>query len=85
MSWPDYAKSHLQLEGNFQLLTYGEICEFLQNRQEVLNDCDFLSFYHAMRRHRFENESLCQYDDMKNVFYKRIESYIKTRSKSFQI
>lgn len=82
---PDYAKSHLQLEGNFQLLTYGEICEFLQNRQEVLNDCDFLSFYHAMRRHRFENESLCQYDDMKNVFYKRIESYIKTRSKSFQI
>lgn len=72
---PNYNQPNLDENKDFKLLTYLQICEYLKDKIQELNDDDFMAFYHAMRRHSFECESLCQYDDMKNIFYTKIEEY----------
>ena len=61
----------------FKHITYSKICNFLKDRIDDLGDSDFKAFYYAMRRQSFKHESLCLYDDMKNIFYRRIEEYAK--------
>lgn len=72
---PNYNMPQLDNDKAFEPLTYRQICDYLEDKIVSLNDDDFTAFYHAMRRHRFDYESLCQYDDMKNIFYSRIEEY----------
>lgn len=74
---PNYNKPNLDENKGFKLLTYLQICEYLKDKIQELNDDDFIAFYHAMHRHSFECESLCQYDDMKNIFYTKIEEYFQ--------
>jgi hypothetical protein len=72
---PDYSKLSIVYEKKYKLLTYSQICNYLKDKIGVLGDDDFKAFYYAMRRNSFEHESLCLYDDMKNLFYSRIEDY----------
>ena len=72
---PNYNKPRLDENKTFKTLTYKEICDYLEDKIAILHDDDFLAFYHAMRRHSFKYESLCQYEDMKNTFYTQIEAY----------
>jgi hypothetical protein len=72
---PNYNMPQLDNDKAFKPLNYRQICDYLENKIATLNDDDFTAFYHAMRRHCFDCESLCQYDDMKNIFYSRIEEY----------
>ena len=80
---PDYSKLKIDNEKEFKLLKYSQICNYLKDKIGNLGDNDFMAFYYAMRRHSFEHESLCLYDDMKNIFYSRIEELhmnLKTNS-----
>lgn len=70
---PDYSKLDIDEEKGFKPLKYSQICYYLKDKIGILGDSDFMAFYYAMRRHSFEYESLCLYDDMKNIFYSRIE------------
>lgn len=70
---PDYSKLHIGNDKEFKLLKYSQICNYLKDKIDNLDDNDFMAFYYAMRRHSFEHESLCLYDDMKNIFYSQIE------------
>ena len=72
---PDYSKLNIGNDKEFKLLKYSQICNYLKDKIAILGDDDFKAFYYAMRRHSFKHESLCLYDDMKNLFYKRIEDY----------
>ena len=72
---PDYSKLNIGNDKEFKLLKYSQICNYLKDKIGVLSDDDFKAFYYAMRRNSFEYESLCLYDDMKNLFYSRIEDY----------
>ena len=72
---PDYSKLNIGNDKEFKLLKYSQICNYLKDKIGVLSDDDFKAFYYAMRRNSFEHESLCLYDDMKNLFYSRIEDY----------
>ena len=72
---PEYNQPRLDENKEFKPLTYKEVCDYLEDKIAILHDDDFLAFYHAMRRHSFKYESLCQYEDMKNIFYNRIEEY----------
>lgn len=72
---PDYSKLNIGNDKEFELLKYSQICNYLKDKIDVLSDDDFKAFYYAMRRNSFEHESLCLYDDMKNLFYSRIEDY----------
>ena len=74
---PEYNKPQLDDKKAFKQLTYRKICDYLDDKIAILHDDDFLAFYHAMRRHSFKYESLCQYEDMKNTFYYRIEEYMQ--------
>lgn len=74
---PDYNKFCIANEKEFKQLKYSRICNYLKDKIDFLGDSDFKAFYYAMRRHSFEHESLCLYDDMKNIFYYRIEEYAK--------
>ena len=74
---PDYNKFCIANEKEFKQLKYSRICNYLKDKIDFLCDSDFKAFYYAMRRHSFEHESLCLYDDMKNIFYYRIEEYAK--------
>ena len=74
---PDYSKLCIDNQKEFKPLKYSQICNYLKDKIEVLSDRDFMDFYYAMRRHSFEYDSLCMYDDMKNIFYSRIEEYAK--------
>lgn len=74
---PDYVKLSIDNEKEFKHLKYSEICNYLKDKIDNLADSNFMDFYYAMRRHSFEHESLCLYDDMKNIFYSRIEEYSK--------
>ena len=76
---PDYNKPKLDYKKGFRTLTYSLICDYLKDKIDILGDADFKAFYYAMRRHSFEYESLCLYDDMKNKFYNRIEEYIQNK------
>lgn len=76
---PDYNKPKLDYKKGFRTLTYSLICDYLKDKIDILGDADFKAFYYAMRRHSFEYESLCLYDDMKNIFYNRIEEYIQDK------
>ena len=78
---PNYNKPRLDENKAFKTLTYKEICDYLEDKIAILHDDAFLAFYHAMRRHSFEHESLCQYEDMKNTFYTRIEEYKRNQYK----
>ena len=72
---PNYSKLSIDDDQEFIPLKYSQICNYLKDKIDNLGDKDFMAFYYAMRRHSFDNESLCQYDDMKNIFYSRIEEF----------
>jgi hypothetical protein len=72
---PNYNIPQLGKNKAFNKLTYRQIRDYLEDKIVTLNDDDFTAFYHAMRRHSFDCESLCLYDDMKNIYYSRIEEY----------
>lgn len=74
---PDYSKLSIDNKKEFKHLKYSQICNYLKEKIDILGDSDFTAFYYAMRRHSFEYESFCLYDDMKNIFYSRIEKYAK--------
>lgn len=74
---PDYSNIQIDSKKGFKHIKYSKICNFLKDRIDDLGDSDFKAFYYAMRRQSFKHESLCLYDDMKNIFYRRIEEYAK--------
>ena len=82
---PDYSKLSIDSEKEFKSLKYSQICNYLKDKINNLGDSEFMAFYYAMRRHSFEHESLCLYDDMKNIFYSRIEEYAKQYSKNHKV
>ena len=82
---PDYSKLSIDNEKEFKRLKYSQISNYLKDKIDNLGDSDFMAFYYAMRRHSFEHESLCLYDDMKNIFYSRIEEYAKQSTTNHQV
>ena len=78
---PDYSKLNIGNDKEFKLLKYSQICNYLKDKITILGDNDFMAFYYAMRRHSFDNESLCQYDDMKNIFYSQIEEHASKKTR----
>lgn len=82
---PDYSKLIIDNENEFKHIKYSRICNYLKDKIDVLGDSDFMALYYAMRRHSFEQESLCFYDDMKNIFYSRIEEYAKQHTTNHEV
>ena len=82
---PDYSKLKIDNGKEFKHLKYGQICNYLEDKIDILDDSDFKAFYYAMRRHSFEHESLCLYDDMKNIFYSQIEEYAKQHTINYEV
>ena len=82
---PDYCKLKLGNKKGFSHIKYSQICNYLKDKIDNLGDNNFMAFYYAMRCHSFDNESLCLYDDMKNIFYSRIEEYAKQHMINYEV
>lgn len=78
---PDYSKLNIKSGTEYKIIRYSCICNYLAGKIDTIADADFTAFYFAMRRHSFAHESLCLYDDMKNIFYSRIEALSNKQSK----
>ena len=78
---PDYSKLNIKSGTDYKIIRYSCICNYLADKIVAIADDDFTAFYFAMRRHSFNPESLCLYDDMKNIFYRRIEALSNKQSK----
>ena len=78
---PDYSKLNIKSGTDYKIIRYSCICNYLAGKIDTIADADFTAFYFAMRRHSFAHESLCLYDDMKNIFYSRIEALSNKQSK----
>ena len=77
---PDYSKLKIKSGADYKIIRYSCICNYLADKIVAIADDDFTAFYFAMRRHSFNPESLCLYDDMKNIFYRRLEALSNKQS-----
>ena len=77
---PDYSKLNIKSGTEYKIIRYSCICNYMANKIDTISDADLTAFYFAMRRHSFNPESLCLYDGMKNIFYRRIEALSNKQS-----
>lgn len=63
-----------EMKQYYKIITYGDLYEFLDGKNEVMTDPNFKAFFEAMHRHTHENVNDYLYYDMLEKFVRRINT-----------